>query len=66
MMGSVIAAFEAWLLIRGLRTLYVRYERASASALAVARRLAVHTRGRAGALPRPARTTPATPSRRGR
>ena len=36
MMGSVIAPFEAWLLIRGLRTLYLRYERASANALAVA------------------------------
>jgi cystathionine gamma-synthase len=42
MMGSVIAAFEAWLLIRGLRTLYLRYERASAGALAIAERLARH------------------------
>jgi len=37
MLGSVIAPFEAWLLIRGLRTLFLRYERASASALAIAR-----------------------------
>lgn len=42
MMGGIIAPFEAWLLIRGLRTLYLRYERASASALAVARHLAAH------------------------
>lgn len=42
MMGSVIAAFEAWLLIRGIRTLYLRYERASASALAIAERLSAH------------------------
>ncbi len=39
LMGSVIAAFEAWLLIRGMRTLYVRYERASANALAIAQHL---------------------------
>ena len=39
LMGSVIAAFEAWLLIRGMRTLYVRYERASANALAIAQNL---------------------------
>ncbi len=42
MLGGVIAAFEAWLLIRGLRTLYLRYERASANALTIARRFAGH------------------------
>ncbi len=42
LMGSVIAAFEAWLLIRGLRTLYLRYERASANAFAIAQRLEAH------------------------
>lgn len=36
LMGGVIKGFEAWLLIRGLRTLFVRYERASASALQIA------------------------------
>jgi cystathionine gamma-synthase len=40
--GGVIAAFEAWLLVRGLRTLHLRYARASASAMAVARHLAAH------------------------
>ena len=40
--GSVLGGFEAWLLIRGLRTLFVRYERASASALAIAERLERH------------------------
>ena len=35
-MGGVIKAFEAWLLIRGIRTLFLRYERASASALEIA------------------------------
>ena len=35
-MGGVLGAFEAWLLIRGMRTLYLRFERASANALAIA------------------------------
>ncbi len=34
--GGVLGAFEAWLLLRGLRTLFVRYERASANALRIA------------------------------
>nr|MBA3325559.1 PLP-dependent transferase [Paracoccaceae bacterium] len=42
LMGGVIAAFEAWLLIRGMRTLYLRYERASANALAIAQALEAH------------------------
>jgi len=40
--GNVIGAFEAWLLIRGLRTLALRYERASSSALHIARRFEGH------------------------
>lgn len=40
--GSVLPPFEAWLLIRGLRTLFLRYERASASALTIAGRLRDH------------------------
>ena len=36
-MGSPLAPHEAWLLIRGLRTLFVRYRQSSASALAFAR-----------------------------
>ena len=42
LMGGVIKAFEAWLLIRGIRTLFLRYERASASALAIARHFEHH------------------------
>lgn len=42
LMGSVIGGFEAWLLIRGLRTLFLRYERASRNALAIATHLARH------------------------
>jgi len=42
LMGGVLGAFEAWLLLRGLRTLFVRYERASANALRIARHFAGH------------------------
>jgi cystathionine gamma-synthase len=40
--GAVLGPFEAWLLQRGLRTLYLRVERASASALTLARHLEGH------------------------
>ena len=40
--GAVLGPFEAWLLQRGLRTLYLRVERASANALAIARHLEGH------------------------
>jgi cystathionine gamma-synthase len=42
MMGGVLGAFEAWLLLRGLRTLYLRVEQASAGALAIARHFEGH------------------------
>jgi cystathionine gamma-synthase len=37
--GGVLGAFEAWLLLRGMRTLFARVERQSASALELASRL---------------------------
>lgn len=40
--GAVLGAFEAWLLQRGMRTLYLRVARASASALAIARHFHGH------------------------
>ncbi|MDP6388459.1 MAG: aminotransferase class I/II-fold pyridoxal phosphate-dependent enzyme [Alphaproteobacteria bacterium] len=40
--GAVLGSIEAWLLQRGMRTLYLRVPRASASALAIAERLAAH------------------------
>ncbi|HTN98553.1 MAG TPA: PLP-dependent aspartate aminotransferase family protein [Nordella sp.] len=43
-LGSPLAPFECWLLIRGLRTLYVRYRQASANALAIARHFEKHPR----------------------
>ena len=41
-LGSVLGAFEAWLLLRGLRTLEVRFDRASSSAMSLARHFARH------------------------
>ena len=58
--GSVIAAFEAWLLIRGLRTLFLRYERASANALAIARAFRTPSRRRRACSIPACPTTPAT------
>ena len=40
--GAVLGPFEAWLLLRGMRTLFVRVRRSSESALAVARHLRTH------------------------
>jgi cystathionine gamma-synthase len=37
--GACLGPFEAWLLLRGMRTLYARVERQSATALELARRL---------------------------
>jgi cystathionine gamma-synthase len=42
LMGGVLGPFEAWLLLRGLRTLFVRFERASANALQIARQFEGH------------------------
>ena len=38
--GAVLGPFEAWLLLRGMRTLYLRVRAASAAALAIARHFA--------------------------
>jgi methionine-gamma-lyase len=43
-LGSALGPFEAWLLLRGLRTLEMRVERHNANALAVALALAKHPR----------------------
>lgn len=42
--GAPLAPFECWLLMRGLRTLFVRYRQASANALAIARHFANHAK----------------------
>lgn len=40
--GGILGPFEAYLLMRGMRTLHVRQERQSASAMALAQRLSSH------------------------
>src|SRR5207249_9947876 len=40
--GAVLGPFEAWLLQRGMRTLFVRVQRSSQSALAIARHFDGH------------------------
>ena len=42
LMGGVLGPFESWLLLRGMRTLHLRYERQSANALAIARHFESH------------------------
>ena len=42
LMGGVLGAFESWLLLRGMRTLHVRYERQAANAIAIARHFERH------------------------
>ena len=41
-MGNALPPFECWLLLRGLRTLFVRYNQASGNALAIARHFSNH------------------------
>lgn len=41
-LGASLGTFEAWLLLRGLRTLYVRVERSSRTALFLAEAMAKH------------------------
>jgi cystathionine gamma-synthase len=41
-LGGILGSFEAWLLLRGMRTLYPRVRTASASAQILAERLAAH------------------------
>lgn len=43
-LGASLGPFEAWLLLRGLRTLEMRVERHNANALAVARAMEAHPR----------------------
>lgn len=42
--GGVLGPFEAWLLLRGMRTLFLRFDKASQSALQLARHFAGHPR----------------------
>ncbi len=40
--GTVLQSFDAWLLIRGMRTLFLRVEKASANAMAIAKHFQRH------------------------
>lgn len=40
--GGVLGPFESWLLLRGMRTLSIRFERASSNAMKIARHLEGH------------------------
>jgi crotonobetainyl-CoA:carnitine CoA-transferase CaiB-like acyl-CoA transferase len=40
--GGVLGSFEAWLLMRGLRTLFIRFEKSSENALEIARHFSGH------------------------
>ena len=42
--GTVLHSFDAWLLIRGMRTLFLRVEKATCNALAIARHFEHHPR----------------------
>jgi cystathionine gamma-synthase len=42
--GAILGSFEAWLLLRGMRTLHLRVERACRTAAMLAERLAAHPR----------------------
>ena len=42
LMGGVLGPFECWLLLRGMRTLHLRYERQAANAMAIARHFEHH------------------------
>ncbi len=46
-LGGTLGSFEAWLLLRGMRTLYLRVRQASTSAQRLAEHFAVHPRVRA-------------------
>jgi cystathionine gamma-synthase len=41
--GTILPAFEAWLLIRSLRTLHIRYAQSSSNAMTFAKHFAAHT-----------------------
>jgi cystathionine gamma-synthase len=41
-LGGTLGSFEAWLLLRGMRTLYLRVRQASASAQRIAEHFAQH------------------------
>ena len=43
-LGSILGTFEAWLLLRGMRTLFVRFEASSRNALKIAKHFKDHSK----------------------
>ena len=64
--GAILGSFEAYLLLRGMRTLFLRVERACRSAQQIAEALSRHILKCWRCSTRGCRYTPVTPSRRGR
>ena len=64
--GAVSGPMDAWLTIRGIKTLAVRMDRHASNAQAIAERLVGHAEARRRLLPGPARRTRATSSPRSR
>ena len=52
--GAILGPMDAWLVLRGTKTLPIRMERHNANAMALAEYLAVASEGDRGVLPRPA------------
>ena len=52
--GAILGPMDAWLVLRGTKTLPIRMERHNANAQALARVPGAHPEGHAGPLPRPA------------
>ena len=50
--GAILGPFDAWLVLRGTKTLALRMERHNANGLAMAEYLAAHPKVKARALPR--------------
>ena len=65
-LGAILGPFEAYLLMRGMRTLDLRVRTASATAAALARALRRPSPCRIGALSRPEERIPGTRSPPGR
>ena len=64
--GAILGPMDAWLVLRGTKTLAVRMAQHNVNGLALAEFLATHPQGAAASLPGPARSTRSTSSPSGR
>ena len=58
LLGGIVGPMEAWLMIRGLRTMEVRLAAHQAAAMEVAKFLEAHPKGTKGELPRTPLSSP--------